>query len=176
MTLAQKKILRFLIIGAVAYVLLLLFYELVIRPYTPIDYEINYNIAQTGQFLFSIFGVETVIDVESDHVSLMRDAFSRTGVWIGDQCNGFKLFSLFSLLIILLPGNRKSKYWFIPLGIIIIHLVNVFRIMALLIVFEKYPLSLDFNHKYTFTILVYAVIFGLWWWWARKYSRNEQRT
>lgn len=171
----SNKIIRFLLLGGTVYVVWMLLYELVIRPYTPLDFYVNFSITQISQWLFSIMGVETFIDIESDHVVLVTDPGMSIGVWIGDQCNGLKLFAIFSLLIILLPGNRKSKYWFIPVGLLIIHAANIFRVMMLLIIFDKYPQFLDFNHKYTFTIFVYAVIFALWLWWAKKYAGNESQ-
>jgi hypothetical protein len=34
----------------------------------------------------------------------------------------------------------------------------------------KSPESLEFNHKYTFTLLVYSLIFALWMLWVNRYS------
>jgi hypothetical protein len=33
--------------------------------------------------------------------------------------------------------------------------------------------SVDFNHKYTFTILVYAAIFGMWMLWVKRYASTS---
>lgn len=169
----KKKIVRFLITGAAIYVGWLLLYELVIRPYTPIDYYVNYNLAQISQAVLGWFGEVALIDIESDHVVLLLDTNKFRPVLIGDECNGLKLFAIFSLLIILLPGNRKSKFWFIPMGMVIVHLVNAFRVMMLLIIADRYPTWLDFNHKYTFILFVYGVIMLLWIWWAKKYGKSE---
>jgi hypothetical protein len=47
--------------------------------------------------------------------------------------------------------------------------------VSLLIIFDKYPTALDFNHKYTYVVIVYGLIFFLWWWWAKKYGANGQK-
>jgi hypothetical protein len=55
-----------------------------------------------------------MVEIESDHVILMLDHTTNTGVWVGDECNGFKLFSIFSIFVIAFPGSWKTKAWFIP--------------------------------------------------------------
>lgn len=168
----SNKVVRFLFIGGGLYVLWLLIYFLLIQEYTHWDYYLNYNIVWLSQGLFSIFGIDSFIDIESDHIMLMLDYSNQIGVWVGDECNGFKLFSIFTIFILAFPGAGKQKLWFIPLGIILIHLANVIRVVLLVWSIKFYPESLDFNHKYTFTIFVYSIIFILWWWWAKKISRK----
>lgn len=92
------------------------------------------------------------------------------GLWIGDPCNGVVLFALFTIFMIFYPGPLSQKLWFLPFGLITIHLINVIRIMALCIIVTYDYAYLDFNHNYTFTILVYGYMFFLWIWWATRYS------
>ena len=42
------------------------------------------------------------------------------------------------------------------------------RVAALALNHQYARGSLDFNHHYTFTFVVYACIFGLWMLWARR--------
>ena len=67
------------------------------------------------------------------------------------------------------PGSWKKKLWFIPFGIITIHLINVLRIigLALTVFYFPDPELLDFNHTYTFTVLVYGYVFYLWFLWSK---------
>jgi exosortase family protein XrtF len=92
------------------------------------------------------------------------------GLWIGDNCNGLSLFALFTGFIISFPGPWKTKLIFIPAGILIIHLLNVFRIAALCIIMLHAPEYMDFNHTYTFTLIVYSCVFALWIFWVNKFS------
>ena len=92
------------------------------------------------------------------------------GLFIGDSCNGISLFALFSIFIISFPGNIISKFFFIPAGILVIHLLNIIRVVVLAII-ETYSYSwTEFNHTYTFTIIIYAYIFFTWLFWINKYS------
>ena len=141
-------------------------------PYTTWDFHLNDNIAQLGHLFFSLFAIATDVAYESDHVILYLTGGNNRGIWIGDECNGFKLFSIFTIFIIAFPGNWKKKLWYIPLGIIIIHFANVIRVMGLVLINNYYPRFLDFNHLYTFTIFVYSIIFLLWYVWAKKNGNN----
>ena len=170
--LLENKIVRFLLISAVLYVLWLLVYYFVIKTQTNWDYYLNYNICQLSDVFLSLFGVDTYIDIESDHVVLFMDGGNYRGIWVGDECNGFKLFSIFAIFILAFPGNWKKKLWFIPLGLLIVHIANVIRVGGLVLINNYYPRFLDFNHLYTFTIFVYGIIFLLWYWYAKKIAGN----
>jgi exosortase family protein XrtF len=93
------------------------------------------------------------------------------GVWVGSNCNAITLFALFAVFIISYPGNQKHKWWYLVLGMITIHLLNILRVAALAIIARNSPLSLDFNHTYTFTFLIYGYIFLLWMIWVSRFAR-----
>ena len=46
--------------------------------------------------------------------------------------------------------------------------LNVLRLAALALNHQYAHRSVDFNHHYAFTFVVYACIFGLWMLWARR--------
>jgi exosortase/archaeosortase family protein len=81
---------------------------------------------------------------------------------------------LFSLLIIFITGQWKHKAWFIPVGIVILHLTNVFRIICLVVIAMHWPQQIHYAHDNLLRILYYIVIFGLWVVWVEKiaYKNN----
>jgi exosortase/archaeosortase family protein len=168
----KNKTVRFLLFGGGFYLLWLLLYYFVVKSHTNWDYQLNYNIVEVSQWILQIFGIETFIDIESDHVIIVLNEGNFRPILVGDECNGFKLFSIFSIFVLAFPGNWRVKLWFIPLGILIVHLANIIRVSALLMINNHYPKYLDFNHLYTFTIFVYAIIFALWYWYAKRYSSH----
>lgn len=95
------------------------------------------------------------------------------GVFIGIPCNGVELMALFGGFVLIFQGSWKNKIWYIPLGIIIIHLLNILRVLALAIIAKIAPLTLDFNHKYTFTLILYSVVFFGWVIWVKKFSLKK---
>lgn len=171
----QNKAVRFLLIGGSAYLVWILLYHNVIQVYTNWDYYLNLHIVNASKWLLDVLGYESFVDVESDHVVLVLSEGDFRPIWVGDQCNGFKLFSIFTIFILAFPGKWKSKLWFIPLGIVFVHIANIIRVCALALINNSHPEYLDFNHLYTFTIFVYAIIFVLWYWYAKKFSGNVKK-
>ena len=92
------------------------------------------------------------------------------GVWIGDPCNGIELFALFIGFVIAYPGRLINKLLFIPVGVVLIHIVNIIRVIALCMIDFYNSELLDFNHTYTFTITVYSFVFLLWYLWSTKWN------
>jgi exosortase/archaeosortase family protein len=79
-----------------------------------------------------------------------------------DSCNGLLIFFIYLSIITASfePWRRILKYAFT--GVAIIYTLNVIRISALTIIAIKSPEHLDFNHHYTFTVIVYGIILLLW--------------
>jgi exosortase family protein XrtF len=98
----------------------------------------------------------------------------RGGVCIGTGCSGLELFLLFFGFIFLMKGRLKDKLWFVPLGFLGILILNIIRIVALTMIYYYKPQYLDFNHKYTFLIIVYGAIFGLWVLWINKFANTKE--
>lgn len=76
------------------------------------------------------------------------------------------------------PGPWKHKLWFIPLGLIIIHLVNVFRISGLAYYLKYTPPQeyWEFSHDYIYRPFFYVVMFALWIWWVEKILPKKKHT
>ena len=128
-------------------------------------------LAKQSNFILNIFGYETLLEDHKDMIvtKIIGNDFEH-GVWIGEPCNGVKLFGLFSIFIIAFPGKLKSKIWFIPFGILIIHFTNVIRIAILTVISSNNPKLLDFNHNVTFQVIIYSIILLLWFVWINKYA------
>ena len=103
-----------------------------------------------------------------------RIVFAGAGaICIGSGCSGLELFLLFFGFIILMRGRLKDKMWFVPLGFLGILILNIIRIIVLSVIYYHAPQYLDFNHKYTFVIIVYGAIFGLWVLWVNKFANRS---
>jgi len=94
-------------------------------------------------------------------------------ICIGTGCSGLELFLLFFGFILLMKGRWKDKLWFVPLGFLGILVLNIIRITMLCMIYYYQPEYLDFNHKYTFVIILYGAIFGLWVLWVKKFTNAK---
>lgn len=91
-------------------------------------------------------------------------------VYIGTPCNGFEFFNLFICFVLAFPSKWVHKLWFIPLGVVAIHFLNIIRVSALALNWHFSKGTLDFNHKYTFVLFVYGLLFLLWTTWAKRFA------
>jgi exosortase family protein XrtF len=160
---------RFLLTAGILYLVLYLVYQFIIKRYTLYDQRFIGSIINSTETVLHLLGYKT-FKVLQDRDMQVVGIDGSNGVWVGSNCNAITLFSLFAIFIIAYPGNQRHKWWFIPAGIIAIHLLNILRVAALAIIANQSPLYLDFNHTYTFTFLVYGFIFLLWMTWVNKFS------
>jgi exosortase/archaeosortase family protein len=93
-------------------------------------------------------------------------------IGINESCSGVKPILQFVLLMLLFPGPWKHKAWFIPMGIVILHLTNLFRISGLAVVTITAPQYWDFAHDNLFRPFFYVVIFFLWVWWVEGFKNQ----
>jgi exosortase family protein XrtF len=173
----NNRVVRFFALAATLYLSWYALYELVIKPHTNFDARVISVIIGQAAFLLQLFGYTTYRAVEEDNMQLLGIDGAHP-IWIGAPCNAVTLLTFFALFIIAFPGPGKHKLWFIPLGVLIIHIANLLRVISLTLISYYKPEYLAFNHTYTFTVLVYAIIFALWMWWVTfslKQLRNEPK-
>lgn len=73
------------------------------------------------------------------------------------------------------PGGRAklstlnwNKLWFIPLGLFLIHFINIARISAITAFMEFHPEWFEVLHTYIFKYLFYGILFLFWVFYIEK--------
>jgi len=160
---------KFLLSASALYLLLFLIHQFLVKRHTYYDQRFITLILESADSVLKVLGYKT-FKVLQDRDMQVLGIDGSNGVWVGSNCNAISLFSLFSVFIIAYPGSWKQKTWFIPAGILAIHLINILRVVALAMIANYDYTLLDFNHTYTFTFLVYAFIFALWIIWVNRFS------
>ena len=169
----QRQIILFLVKAILLYTIWFVSYDFFISPDGSLDAWLDDIVAGHAANLLSIFGFNGSTSPGIDQTIVLINGVSMVGV--GDPCNGLELFVLFTGFIICFPGNTSSKLFYIPVGIIIIYICNVIRTMLLSLIQLKAPEYLELNHHYTFTIIVYSIIFFLWIYWVNNYSAFKKQ-
>lgn len=165
---------KFIVTFAILVIIWFSFYENIYDLFqSDIQRAISIQLANHSTFFISILGYSPILDTTTDFViTSVEGDYINHGVWIGEPCNGLKVFGLFSIFIIAFKGKWIHKVWYILLGIIILHVTNAIRIAILTIISAEKPALLDFNHNITFQVLVYSIVFGLWYFWVNKLSKK----
>ncbi|MBN4051357.1 exosortase family protein XrtF [bacterium AH-315-M05] len=169
----NKPFPRFVATASLLYILWYALYELWLHPKRSIELLVVDNLVLLSSGMLKLFGYQLITGpVLKDNVRTIG-IDGTYGLFIADSCAGVTLFALFAGFIIAYPGPVKWKLIFIPLGLITIHLINALRITGLCIITFHAPEYLDFNHHYTFTIIVYSYVFLLWVIWVNKFSKKQ---
>lgn len=92
---------------------------------------------------------------------------------VSPECTSLKQWLHWLFLMLVFPGPGKHKLWYLPTGILLLHLINVFRIVGLAIVLSSTPQYFNFYHDYFFKTLFYGSIFLMWVFWIEKVIPQE---
>ncbi|MFZ4520125.1 MAG: archaeosortase/exosortase family protein [Bacteroidales bacterium] len=89
-------------------------------------------------------------------------------ITINESCAGDKQILQFILLLMVYPGLLKHKLWYIPMGMVIIHFTNIFRIVLLSLVSIYKPEWWHIAHDLVLRGMFYVVILILWIIWVER--------
>ena len=127
--------------------------------------------ASTMVFHQSVWIIDNVLGIPITTGDDRVIYFQNSGfIGINESCSGVKPILQFVLLMLLFPGPWKHKAWFIPMGVVILHFTNLFRITGLAVVTITAPQYWDFAHDNLFRPFFYVVIFFLWVWWVERFK------
>ena len=160
----NKFLISFFAKAILAYFVWFILYENWLMKVGSLDNLVIGNLVYFTDIFLKGIGYETFV---YDHIIGIQGSH---GVFIGTPCNGLDLMALFAGFVIIFKGRIIDKVWFICLGLIIIHFLNLIRVISLTIIAKTSPDFLDFNHKYTFTIALYLLVFVGWMIWVGKFS------
>ena len=161
----KNPVVRFLIKVFALYLIWYLVYNLWLHPNETMDLFVIDTTVSISKWILESFhylvftGADRLIGIDG-----------ASGLWIGDNCNAIALFALFACFIIAFKGRGKYKIPYIIVGILSIEVLNIFRVVTLAILDTHSRAWTEFNHTYTFTIIIYAYIFMLWMIWVNRFS------
>ena len=115
-------------------------------------------------------GISTGPKEDLESVYIFKSERAILSVYEG--CNGLNVMIIFLAFIIAYSKLSSKMIWFIPLGLVIIHLFNLARITLLYHVTLSLPDLLYFTHKYLFTAIIYVAVFILWALWVMKLNKK----
>ncbi|WP_348533730.1 exosortase X [Hymenobacter nitidus] len=156
---------RFLLLAIAFYALWFFGYERGLALDGRLDALLSANITAASSATLRALGFDTSVHGLDPYLLLLN---SQPAVHVGHPCNGLVLYALFAGFVLAFPGPWARKLWFIPVGMLVIYLINIVRIAALALNHLYSAETVEFNHHYTFTFIVYGFIFLLWMLWARR--------
>jgi exosortase/archaeosortase family protein len=171
--LSTKPIYRFFINGLLLFTAWFLFYYLIRYSefiniiYESLTFRLTKFLLYSTKFVLDFLGFEGVVMGKTVKIS------GATGILLDRGCLGRNLMGLYAGIILAYPGRIISKTWYIPMGIILIIIINILRITSLVIIMKYYPQYVDINHEVIFHYTVYILTFLLWLIWINKFSNKK---
>ena len=125
------------------------------------------HVAKVTTRMLEIMGYS--ISLSADNVVRHDNNVAVHVVW---ACTGLKQAYIFVCIIAFYRGTLKNKLWFIPLGLLVVYLFNIFRIVAITALIKENPEWFYILHEHVFKYLFYVIIFGMWILWEEVVSKK----
>ena len=125
------------------------------------------HVAKVTTRMLEIMGYS--ISLSADNVVRHDNNVAVHVVW---ACTGLKQAYIFVCIIAFYRGTLKNKLWFIPLGLLVVYLFNIFRIVAITALIKENPEWFYILHEHVFKYLFYVIIFGMWIFWEEVVSKK----
>ena len=143
-------------------------YEFILYPDGRIDQFLAVSVASLTQYILVFFGWEISV------LNRLIVIEGYRGVEVLNECNALTLMSLYSGFIIAVQGPAQKRILYIINGILIIYVLNVFRIMAFSLATVYFQHHWDTFHEFSSFIFFYPAILGIWYKWTLLNEENTQ--
>lgn len=163
----EKKLFQYIIRAFAVFIAWYGIYHLYMQP-KGFDNWMNHAVANGGHWLVGLFGYNTCLEGTSICVNIISTVRINTG------CNGFEIFSIFAGFILIYEGRFWVKILYIVAGVALLYACNVVRVALLAIDHYENLQVFNFNHKYTYLILMYALVVSLWLFWITYFSKRHE--
>jgi len=122
-----------------------------------------------------MLGYDAEIEQHSGELSIK---FMLNGNYVSriiEGCNSMSIIILFLSFIIAFSGNFINTFLFGLFGSVLIYIVNVLRIIALSILYHRFPEYQTVLHDLLFPSIIYGLTFVLWVTWVKFFSNLNRR-
>lgn len=154
-----------------------LLYGIYIKGYQELDEPMpdpitEWVAAQTCQLVKGLGYEAKLWYPESDPlVVIYIEGFEDDNITFYEGCNGMNIMILFVAFVFAFGNRYKNMLWYIPAGLIAIHLFNLLRLVSLSVMATFSHGAFHFFHKYAFTGVIYAFVLVLWYFWATRFGK-----
>ncbi len=151
-------------------------YGLYVTAYSPAPDPVTHWVSDQSAIVLTSCGWPTTIQDHGNKPTTKLVFDNKNILAIYEGCNGINVMIIFVAFIIAFGPWSRELLWFIPLGLLIIHIMNLARVIFLFWVAIYMKDYMYFMHKYFFTVILYVVVFVLWVWWVKKFTSKKAVT
>lgn len=137
---------------------------------------ITRTVADHVQKTANLIGYEAYVEQHTDELSMKFILDGKYVSRIIEGCSSISIIILFLSFIIAFAGSLKATILFGLFGAVLIYIVNILRIIALSVLYFRFPKYQEILHNLLFPAVIYSLTFVLWITWVKFYSninKNE---
>lgn len=168
----NKPAILFLLTFVGLYLLLNTIYGFYVNSFLPQPDPITLVVSKHVAWVLSWQDDSVTYALKAGYKNVILKNSYRTVIEVFEGCNSVNVMIVFVSFMAAFRGRLKSTLVFCLGGLIIIYLMNLFRVAMLYAIEIYWPRYLYFFHKYLFTGGIYAVVFLLWFLWAKNVKRE----
>lgn len=170
-----KPAFTFLIKFVVIYLVGNTLYGVFIKSFQPAPDPLTVSIAYQTSAVLSTFGYEAYYVRNPAGPTAFIYEGKKIILNVYEGCTGINVMIIFAAFLVAFGGRVKTFLWFLPIGLLIIHIFNLLRLLMLFLSAKLSETYFYYFHKYIFTVILYLVVFVLWYVWITR-LQHEQRS
>jgi exosortase family protein XrtF len=151
-------------------------YGAYIHSYYPGVDPVTATVTKQAAFLLDAMGWPTDVTEQLKKATAIISFEGKSILAVFEGCNGINVMIIHAAFLLAFGPYTKPLLWFIPAGLVVVHIFNLARIFLLFFVSIEMPRFMYFTHKYFFTAILYVVVFVMWIIWLRIYTRKKVET
>jgi exosortase family protein XrtF len=148
-------------------------YGLYVESYGTKADPITWSVTSQTSSVLSRVGFDTSLEDSANAPKVLLQQNHLTVLNVFEGCNGINVMIVFVAFLFAFGGSGKRLAWFLPLGLVVIHLFNLLRIALLFFLALHNSRTFYYFHKYFFTATLYLVVFMLWVIWVSQFNPRK---
>ncbi len=134
------------------------------------------TVANQVQWVLNFLNYDCVLTLHEHQASVKLKLNEVYVARVVEGCNALSVVILFAAFVVAFSGKWKQTIGFIVFGSLLIHVLNVLRIVLLSIALYYHPAQEAILHGVVFPLFIYGVVFGLWVIWVNQFSNYVEKT
>lgn len=131
-------------------------------------------ISDQSAFLLNFTGYETVTKDFPSHETVQFYINGKVATRMVEGCNAVSVMIMFLAFVFAFYKGVKTFY-FAFAGIVLLYILNLFRIYVLNVIVVDFPVLTKHAHDYFFPAIIYGGVVVLWLIWINKFVITDEK-
>ena len=131
-------------------------------------------ISDQSAFLLNLTGYETITKDFPTHETILFYINGKSATRMIEGCNAVSVMIMFLAFVFAFYKGVKTFYFAFS-GIVLLYILNLFRIYVLNVIVVDFPALTKYAHEYFFPAIIYGGVVVLWLIWINKFVITDEK-